>query len=100
MLLLQGSWNFERLQGLGFLFAILPALKKIYPREDLQSVCQQHASYFNTHPYLAPLVAGAVLKLEEERAAGIEQQVAIDDFKEMVAAPYAAIGDAQPFGRP
>ncbi|MBE9487516.1 MAG: PTS system mannose/fructose/sorbose family transporter subunit IID, partial [Chloroflexi bacterium] len=49
---------------------------------------------FNTHPYLAPLVAGAVLKLEEERAAHQDLQVTIDDFKEMVAAPYAAIGDA------
>jgi len=32
--------------------------------------------------------------LEEARAANQEQQVAIGEFKEMVAAPYAAIGDA------
>lgn len=94
LLLLQGSWNFERLQGLGFFFALLPALRKLYSREDLSKVAQDHLSYFNTHPYLAPLVAGAVLKLEEERAAKQKQQVAIADFKEMVAAPYAAIGDA------
>jgi mannose/fructose/N-acetylgalactosamine-specific phosphotransferase system component IID len=35
-----------------------------------------------------------VLKLEEQRAAGEESQVSVSDFKEMVAAPYAAIGDA------
>lgn len=94
LLLLQGSWNFERLQGLGFFFAMLPALKKLYPREQLPKVAKEYTGYFNTHPYLAPLVAGAVLKLEEERAAKLDQQVEIDEFKEMVAAPYAAIGDA------
>lgn len=92
--LLQGSWNFERLQGLGFCYAILPALKKIYGKDDLPKVVLEHLGYFNTHPYLTPSVAGAVIKLEEERAAKVEQPVVIGDFKEMVAAPYAAIGDA------
>ena len=94
MLLLQGSWNFERLQGLGFFYALLPALKKIYRREELLKVGREHLGYFNTHPYLAPAVAAAVLKLEEQRAAEEELPVTISDFKEMVAAPYAAIGDA------
>jgi len=94
LLLLQGSWNFERLQGLGFFFALLPGLKKLYAGEQLQKVAKEYVGYFNTHPYLAPLVAGAVLKLEEGRADNQAQQVAIDEFKEMVAAPYAAIGDA------
>ncbi len=92
--LLQGSWNFERLQGLGFFFALLPALRKLYPKDELQRIGQDHLGYFNTHPYLAPYVAGAVLKLEEERAEKRDQMVSITDFKEMVAAPYAAIGDA------
>ncbi len=94
LLLLQGSWNFERLQGLGFFYALLPALKKLYRREELPEIAKSHLGYFNTHPYLAPLVAGAVLKLEEERAAGQPEVVDIEEFKEMVAAPYAAIGDA------
>lgn len=94
LLLLQGSWNFERLQGLGFFYSMLPALKKLYPREKIGEVAKDYIGYFNTHPYLAPLVAGAVLKLEEERAAQQDQLVAVDEFKEMVAAPYAAIGDA------
>jgi mannose/fructose/N-acetylgalactosamine-specific phosphotransferase system component IID len=94
LLLLQGSWNFERLQGLGFFYALLPALKKIYRREELLVVAKEHLGYFNTHPYLAPSVAAAVLKLEEQRAAQQELQVSVGDFKQMVAAPYAAIGDA------
>jgi len=94
LLVLQASWNFERLQGLGFFYALMPALRKLYRRDELPEVCRRHAGYFNTHPYLAPTVAGAVLKLEELRAVTGEDQVAIDEFKEMVSAPYAAIGDA------
>ena len=94
LLLLQASWNFERLQGTGFCYALLPALKKLYPAKELPRVCSEHLRYFNTHPYLAPAVAAAVLKLEEQRAAGENLPIPVGDFKEMVAAPYAAIGDA------
>ena len=95
LLLLQTSWNYQRMQGLGFLFAILPGLRKIYSEDKMRAASIRHAGYFNTHPYLAPLVAGAVLKLEEERAIhGEDRSIDIDDFKEIVAAPYAAIGDA------
>lgn len=95
LMFLQASWNYQRMQGLGFLFALLPGLRKLYPEEKMHEVSLRHAGYFNTHPYLAPLVAGAVLKLEEERAFhGEERSIDIVDFKEIVAAPYAAIGDA------
>lgn len=94
LFLLQGSWNFERLQGLGFFFALYPALQKLYRGEQLQQVSREYAGYFNTHPYLAPSVAGAVLELEERRSQGKELPVDIQEFKEMVAAPYAAVGDA------
>lgn len=95
LLFLQSSWNFERIQGLGFFYALLPGMKKLYGKDELVEVSKRSVGYFNTHPYLAPLVAGAVLKLEEERMAGeTTAGLDINEFKEMVAAPYAAIGDA------
>ncbi|MDX2481410.1 MAG: PTS system mannose/fructose/sorbose family transporter subunit IID [Desulfuromusa sp.] len=95
LLLLQASWNFERLQGIGFFYALLPGLKKLYSNEELLAVSRKYVGYFNTNVYLAPMVAGAVLKLEEDQASGTaDPALKIDDFKEMVAAPYAAIGDA------
>jgi len=95
LLLLQASWNFERLQGIGFFYSLLPGLRKLYSKEKLLDVSRKYVGYFNTHVYLAPMVAGAVLKLEEEKASGTaDPTLEIDDFKEMVAAPYAAIGDA------
>lgn len=95
LLLLQASWNYERLQGLGFFFALLPGLKKLYPADRIPEISRRYTGYFNTHPYLAPMVAGAVLKLEEENARnGDNQSIDIAEFKEVVAAPYAAVGDA------
>ena len=94
LLLLQGSWNFERLQGGGWFYAMAPVLRVLYGEKEMQRIAREHVGYFNTHPYLAPTVAGAVIRLELERAAGKEPEIGILDFKEMVAAPYAAVGDA------
>ncbi len=94
LLLLQGSWNFQRLQGGGWFYALLPILRVLYGERDLQRVAREHVGYFNTHPYLAPAVAGAAIRMELERSAGNEPAVGIAEFKEMVAAPYAAVGDA------
>ena len=95
LLLLQASWNFERFQGVGFFYSLLPGLRKLYAKDELLEVSKKYTGYFNTHVFLAPMVAGAVLKLEEERASGnAAGQVEVADFKDMVAAPYAAIGDA------
>lgn len=29
--LFQGSWNFERMQALGFCFSMVPAIRRLYP---------------------------------------------------------------------
>ncbi len=92
--LLQASWNFERLQNLGFLFLILPGLRAIYGRDIPAEVLARHKEYFNTHPYFAPLVAGATLRLEATTAAGGDVPVEVAEFKKMVMAPFAAIGDS------
>jgi mannose PTS system EIID component len=93
-LLLQASWNFERLQSLGFLFALAPALRRLYQGDELQAAYARHLEYFNTHPYLAAPVLGAVLHLEELRANGNEGDMGVEEFKRMIMAPYAAMGDA------
>jgi mannose/fructose/N-acetylgalactosamine-specific phosphotransferase system component IID len=94
LLLLQGSWNFERLQGGGWFYVMAPVLRVLYGEKEMQRIAREHVGYFNTHPYLAPAVAGAAIRIEIDRAAGIEPEIGIVEFKEMVAAPYAAVGDA------
>lgn len=92
--LLQASWNFERLQSLGVLYVLAPALRFFYRGEALDAAAKRHLEYFNTHPFMASPVLGAILELEQRRSRGEEQAVDVQDFKRMVMAPYAAIGDA------
>ena len=92
--LLQASWNFERLQNLGFLFMMLPGLRTIYRAGIPEDVLDRHKQYFNAHPFFAPMIAGATLRLEASLATKGNDQVDISAFKQMVMAPLAAIGDS------
>ena len=92
--LFQASWNFERLQNLGFLFMLLPGLRAIYGSDLSDEILERYKVYFNTHPYFAPMIAGAVLRLEAAQADGEDMQVDVSQFKTMVMAPFAAIGDS------
>jgi PTS system mannose-specific IID component len=90
----QASWNFERMQNLGFLYQLLPGLRRLYGGEPPAEVLERYSGYFNTHPYLSPWVAGTALRLEARRLAGETPPVDATAFQAMVMAPYAAIGDA------
>jgi mannose PTS system EIID component len=92
--LLQGSWNFERLQSLGVVFVLAPALRFIFRGEDLQMAYSRHLEYFNTHPFLASSVIGTILALEEKGSRGEDGPLSVQEFKRMTMAPYAAMGDA------
>ncbi|MUG33471.1 PTS mannose family transporter subunit IID, partial [Psychrobacter sanguinis] len=68
---LQGSWNYERMQNLGWAYALIPAIKRLYTsKEDRAAALERHLEFFNTHPYVAAPIMGVTLALEEERANG------------------------------
>ncbi len=92
--LLQASWSFERMQSLGALYILAPALRLLYQEKELEDAFRRHMVYFNTHPYLAPPLLGAVLALEEDQARGERCAIGAVEFRDMVMAPFAAIGDA------
>jgi PTS system mannose-specific IID component len=87
---LQASWNFEQMQGLGALFVLSPLLRSLYQGEELQQACARHLSYFNTHPFVAPLILSGVAQLETNGADAEE----VDEFRQLLMAPCAAMGDA------
>lgn len=92
---IQGSWNYERMQNGGWCFALIPAIKKLYPKkEDRAAALKRHLEFFNTHPYLASPVIGVTLALEEERANGAPvDDVAIQGVKVGMMGPLAGVGD-------
>jgi len=90
----QSSWNFERMQNLGLLYQLLPGLRHLYGGAPPPAVLQRYTGYFNTHPFLAPWIAGTALRLEERQLEGEPLPLDALAFRQMVMAPYAAIGDA------
>lgn len=51
-MLLQASFNYERMQASGWLYGLLPALKKIHTnKRDLARSMKGHMGFFNTHPF-------------------------------------------------
>ena len=92
---LQGSWNYERMQNLGWAYAMIPAIKKLYTKkEDQAAAIERHLEFFNTHPYVASPILGVTLALEEERANGAEiDDTAIQGVKIGMMGPLAGIGD-------
>ncbi len=93
--LIQASWSFDRMQTLGFAYAMLPALRKLYPDDnELTSRINLHLEYFNTQPYFASFILGAVVRLEEERASGRNRDADVRGLKAVLMASLGAVGDS------
>ncbi|UTM59725.1 PTS N-acetylgalactosamine transporter subunit IID [Photobacterium sp. CCB-ST2H9] len=90
-LLLQASFNFERMQASGWLYGLLPGLKKIHTNKvDLAKSMKGHMGFFNTHPFLVTFVMGIVLAMERSK----QNVSSIQNTKIAVGAPLGGIGDA------
>ena len=92
---LQGSWNYERMQNLGWAYSLIPAIKKLYTKKEYQAAAlERHLEFFNTHPYVAAPIIGVTLALEEEKANGAAiDDAAIQGVKIGMMGPLAGIGD-------
>ncbi|MCS3430931.1 PTS N-acetylgalactosamine transporter subunit IID [Klebsiella sp. BIGb0407] len=90
-LLLQASFNYERMQASGWLYGLLPALKKIHiNQQDLARAMKGHMGSFNTHPFLVTFVIGIILAMERAK----QDVNSIQSTKIAVGAPLGGIGDA------
>lgn len=96
--LLQASWNFERLQNVGFTAAIFSMLRKIYKgdRENMVLAVKRHMNFFNTHIFFSSAALGVMARLEEElsNANPAEKERDIENTKMGIMGPLAAIGDS------
>src|SRR5512144_3368608 len=90
-LLIQASWSFDRMQTLGFAYAIEPALRKLYSyQNEYGERLKVHLEYFNTQPYFASFIIGAAVRLEEDRATGRNTAPDIAGLKAALMAPLGA----------
>ena len=88
---LQASFNYERMQAAGWLWAILPGLEKIHTnKEDLSKSMTHNLEFFNTHPFLVTFVMGIVLSMEQQKA----DINSIRAVRVAAMGPLGGIGDA------
>lgn len=90
-LFLQASFNYERMQANGWLYTMMPALRKIHKNpDDLRASMRMHLEFFNTHPFLVTFINGLVLSMEESK----ERLETIRAIKVATMGPGGGIGDA------
>lgn len=91
----QDGWNYERMQHSGYLWIILPTLRKLYGdgTPELKEACRaQCAPFFNTSNFLNTIITGIDLAIEEEE--GLEGLEAVTGLKTGLMGPLASIGDS------
>lgn len=94
-LALQGSWNYERMQALGFAYTMIPIIKKLYKtKEDVSAALKRHLEFFNTSPWTSTFIMGTTVAMEEENSKNDEFNAdSINAIKAGLMGPLAGIGD-------
>ena len=91
---LLGSFNFERMQAMGFCCAMMPILKRIYSGDDLKAALRRHLEFFNTQPFVAAAIMGIIGAMEEKKANGAEiSEATLSGVKVGLIGPLAGVGD-------
>ncbi|HET8912568.1 MAG TPA: PTS system mannose/fructose/sorbose family transporter subunit IID [Ktedonobacteraceae bacterium] len=90
LITLQWSWNYERMQGLGYLYSMMPVINAVYPnREERIAAMKRHLVFYNTNNYIgSPEIFGATVALEAQKEGGV-----VDSLKVGLMGPLAGIGD-------
>ncbi len=95
-LVLQASWNPQRMQNLGLLSCLLP-LRSSLPRRDSNAdrvFCRRYYEFFNTNPYLANFIIGGLIRLEQEMADGhpLDARTPLT-YRDSLGRVFASLGD-------
>ena len=84
------TFNYDTQLAPAVVFGIGPLLRKIYKDDDeYVEALNNHYKYFNTMPWLANIVLGATLALEDKE--GISSLDAVQNIKVSLMGPIAGI---------
>jgi len=93
---LLGSFNFERMQAMGFCLTLMPAIKKVYKDDKAAQAAalERHLEFYNTQPWVSSVVFGVTAAMEEQRAKGEPiGDDTITNVKIGLMGPLAGVGD-------
>lgn len=93
---LMSSFNYERMQALGFLYGIMKPLRKIYADDDegLREAMRRHMAAFNMTCAPSTFVMGIALAMEEMYAKDKTMDTSgVNAIKVSLMGPLSGIGD-------
>ena len=88
----QGSWNYERMQGIGVGVAEEPLLRDLQEAGDgvaYRAAVARGAHFFNAHPYFCGLAVGAAARAEHE---GVPPEQ-VERLRAALCGPLGSLGD-------
>lgn len=90
LITLQWSWNYERMQALGYVYSMLPVINAVYKEKaERIAAIKRHLVFYNTNPQVgSPPIFGATVALEAQK-----QGETVDSIKVGLMGPLAGIGD-------
>lgn len=91
-LVVQASWNYERMIGVGVAYAMEPLLRDLpggTGNGRYASALKRVAGFFNAHPYLTGMAAGALARAEYD---GVPEAQA-DRLRNALIGPLGSVGD-------
>jgi len=90
----EASFNYEYMQTWGFLFTLVPFLRKYKENQKfIEEFENRHKTFLNTHPFFATFITGAVIKEEENRLNKDKKEININKFKKVLSQSLAVSGD-------
>lgn len=92
------TWNYERQMSLGYCYALLPILKKVYKDdpEKLKDAMVRHMEFYNTTPFIItfPLGITAAQEIENSKNTDDFDVEQIATVKTAMMGPLAGVGDS------
>lgn len=91
-LIVQASWNYDRMVGIGVAYAMEPLLRDLpggMSNGRYAAALQRVAGFFNAHPYLTGMAAGAMARVEHD---GVPEPQA-DRLRRALIGPLGSVGD-------
>lgn len=87
-LLVQASFNYDRMVAIGAAWAIQPLLRPL-PPDRYRAAMRRATQFFNAHPYLVGMAMAAVAKAERD---GVPEET-IGRLRHALVSPLGSVGD-------
>ncbi len=93
---LSSTYNYERMQGLGYVYSMIPVIDRYYEKkEDKIAAYKRHFELFNTTPTMGGFITGLSTSMEREAVLDPSfNKDSINAIKVSLMGPFAGIGDS------